>query len=398
MVAGYTIRGNIFNDINKNLRMDAGEPVIPNARIDSTGGTIAINNGAYEIQDLKEGTYLISYITPLPNGYYLLHPKPPVLQVTVGTACNIVDPTTGGRCVPNGIEDLNFSISDSWPWVQTYGLDQRNDNGISNRLPAATSCGGGSFASGTTATFTSPGIIFSGDGSSDFGQGAPSSTNRVVGGISYPEVYRDNKPLITSTNSLQAAAAKAGTPVTPLDSFGPCRNPASSCNLQGLQRGFYHTSGDIRIDRSANFNNGNYVIVADGTITITNSASISVTQGSTAIFSAGGDIVIDPSIRAAANTCPAPAGQLQGIFSADRDIIMQGNNGDCTLPADRMLNIDGVLIANAGRGGGRLQNQRDLCAANRSYPYLTVTARPDFILNAPGILLKQHGISYEEIP
>jgi hypothetical protein len=397
MVTGYTIRGNIFNDVNKNLRMDAGESVVPGARIDSTGGTIAGNNGAFDIQDLKAGTYVISYITPLPSGYLLLHPKPPSFLVTLGGVCS-VDTTTGAQCVSDGIDNLNFAISDSWPWLQTYGLDQRFDNGVDNPLPAATACGGGAFASGTNSSFTTPGLVFSGDGSASFGQGVASVNDWMVGGISYPEVFSDNSPLKTSAQSLQASANKAGTTITPLSSYTSCQNPFAGCGLQGIPKGFYYTPGDILLNNSATLNNGNYVIVAGGSIRIANGINLTVPQGSTAIFAAGDDIIIDSNIRAVTNTCPVPAGQLQGLFSADRNIIIQGNDGDCSLPADGMLNIEGVLIANAKRAGGSLQNRRDLCAGNRSFPSLTVRARPDFVLNAPGFLLEQQIISHEETP
>jgi hypothetical protein len=59
-----------------------------------------------------------------------------------------------------------------------------------------------------------------------------------------------------------------------------------------------------------------------------------------------------------------------------------------------MLNVDGVLIAI----NGSLQNQRDLCNDNTSFPSLTVKARPDFILNMPGFLTEQQTISHEEAP
>lgn len=394
----YIIKGSIYNDINKNLRKEVGENPVAGAQVQSSGGFYFQNFGDYEIQDLLPGNYTVRYITALPAGFQYLYPvSPPAFTVTVGGACS-VDNRTGASCNSGNIDNLNFAISDSWPWVQTYGLDVRFDNGIKNLLPASTSCGSGSFASGTTSSFGSPGIIFTGDRSPDFGQGQASSNNRIVGGIAYPEVFNDNAPLKTSVRTLLASADKAGIAKIPLDSISSCQNPSSSCNLQGFQKGFYHTSGDLRIDHSANFNSGNYVIIAEGTITIANNSALSVTSGSTLLVAAGRDLVIEPSVGASSKVCPVPAGQIQGIYSANRHIIIDGNDGDCSGGADKMLNIDGALIVNAGNTGGRLDNERDLCADNRTYPSLTVKSRPDFILNIPGFITHQQNIVNEETP
>lgn len=400
---GYSVSGTVFNDINKNQLLDAGEKGITSGiTITSSQGSVTTKpDGTYSVVGILPGTADISYTSPLPKGYITVYPKngpPPFFLATLGPACS-VDGTTGGTCDNKGnITGLNFAISNSIPWLQTYGLDVRFDNGLTDTLPASTACGGGSYASGTNASFSSPGIIFSGDSSSDFGQGSASNNRWVVGGISYPEVFSNSTGLKTSTQNLIASAQKAGIDIQSLDSFAPCKNPATSCNLQGLPKGFYHTTGDLRIDSSANFPNNNYVIVADGTITITKGIKITVNSGATALFAAGKDINIDSSIHAASNTCPVPAGELQGIFSADRNISILGNNGNCISGVDTMLNIDGSLIVNAGNLSGKFQNQRDLCGGNPSFPSLTINARPDFILNTPGFLTQQQTISHEETP
>lgn len=397
VISTYTITGNIFNDINKNLRMDTGETTLAGSVITSPVGVVNMWDGRFEIQDVKSGTYTITYSSALPPGFQYLYPIPPSFTVTVGGACS-VDNRTGASCNGGNIENLNYAVSDSWPWVQTYGLDVRFDNGIKNLLPAATACGSGSYASGTVSSFNSPGIIFTGDTSPDFGQGSASSNNRIVGGIAYPEVFNDKAPLKTSVRNLLASADKAGITRIQLDSRSSCRTPSSSCNLQGFQKGFYYTSGDLRIDRSANFNTGNFVIVAEGTITIANNAVLSVTSGSTLLIASGRDIIFDSTIGSSSKICPVPAGQIQGMYSADRHIIIDGNDGNCTLAPDKMLNIDGALIVNAGNTGGRFQNKRDLCADNRSYPSLTVKSRPDFILNIPGFMTQQQNFVNEETP
>ena len=324
-----------------------------------------------------------------------------MLSIYVASLVRSVDATTGASCSGGNINDLNFAITNSMPWIQTYGMDIRFDNGFTDLLPTSTACGGGSYASGTNSTFASPGIVFSGDTSSDFGQGSPSNAGWRVGGLSYPEVYGGSSGLKTSTQNLLASAQKAGITIQSLDSFATCNNPGTSCNLQGLPKGFYHTTGDLKINSSVNFANGNYVIVADGNITIINkNTNITVSNGSTLILAAGRDIVVDQTVSASSNSCPDPSvsGQLEGVFSADRNIIISGNNGNCLSGADKMLNIDGSLIVNAAKLSGNLQNQRDLCGDNPSYPAFTVTARPDFFLNTPGFMTQQYNIIREETP
>lgn len=295
--------------------------------------------------------------------------------------------------ITGNTQNLNFAISDFAPWIQTYGFDIRVDSGFKNPMPATADnlCGGGAFASGTGGSFITPGIIFSGDKNADFGHGRASVDNLIVGSMSYPEVFKSVKPLKTSTRNLLTAAARAG--ITPAD-IGDC---SRGCSLPAV-RGFYHTKYDMRIDRVTNFNAGNYIFVSDGTITIAgNNEKINVSTDAIVIFSAGKDIVVDSSIGATA-VCPVPAGQLQGIFSADRNIIIEGNNGICAVGADNMLNVEGALIANAARLGGRIRNKRDLCGGNLTMPVITIKARPDFILNAPGFMSQQNNTSYEETP
>lgn len=403
LVRTYTIKGNVFNDVNKNYKMDADETPLLKAKVKSTGGAFAVNDGSYEIRNLRKGTYTVTYISSLPTGFLLLYPKPPAFTLTVGPNCGIdLDTKTGASCEDDSIKDLNFAVSDSWPWLQTYQFDLRYDNGFQNPQPASTTCGGGSFASSmiesVKRTYDTPGIVFTGDGSADFGQGLASNREWVTGGLAYSEEFRDKAPLKTSTQNLRALAIKAGISIESLESHGPCKKPAEKCNLKGLEKGFYYTSGDILIDKSVDFKKGTYVIVAGGSITIKESVNIASGSGA-AIFAAGRDIIIDQTVHADTNICPVPDdGQLQGIFSADRNIIIQGNNGDCIAGADKMLNIDGALIANAVRKGGSIQNQRDLCADNRIYPYLTVRARPDFIFKIPGFITEQNPVFYEEMP
>ncbi len=406
----YTISGNVFDDVDKDRQKDTlplpGESnyiAVPGISISPVAGTINVfPNGAYTISNLPAGTYRVSYTSlPVGDGYFMIWPQFASFdEVKVGSLCDInliipLSPDASCTAAKNVI-NLNFAISNSMPWIQTYGLDIRVDNGFDNPQPESTTCGGGSFASGISGSFTSPGVVFTGDTTAEFGQGSSSSTGWVVGGGSYPEVFNNAASLKTSTQNLLDSAQRAGIIITPLESIPTCSNPSVSCNLDSLSKGFYHTGGDLKIDGNYTFSNENVVIVSDGKIIITGDATdVKTINNSMVIFSAK-NIIIDSTIGVPADAC-LYSGQLQGVFSADNNITIEGID-DCTIGTDKMLNIDGTLIANATQGSGIFVNNRDLCGGNLTYPSVTIKARPDFILNTPGFLRESNIVSQEQTP
>ncbi len=402
---GYTISGKIFNDVNKNKIFDDGidEDYPGPVSIDRnpSRGAVTVNmDKSYIIQGLEEDTYTVSFASSLLSGFFMVYPDPAVFSgVKVGLACS-VGTIIGASCSSGNVINLNFAVSNSIPWWQTYGLDVRMENSFDNPIPATAdvACGGGPFASGTIAgTFDSPGIIFSGDGSAEFSPGFASDPNPLkkwnwtVGGGSYPELFESAKSLKTSTESLLDAAAKAG--IVEKDP-GNC---SAGCNLP-QQSGVYHTNLDMKLDKNVTFDGGSHIFVSDGTITFVGDRRIKAINGATVIFSAKKDIIIESSRGESATCSPVPEGQIQGILSADRDIVVEGNDGDCTAGPDKMLNIEGTLIANAVRGSGKFRNKRDICGGNLKWPTITIKARPDFILNIPGFMTEQNIVSHEETP
>lgn len=404
---GYTISGKVFNDINKNKRFDVGIDEdytgTVNVNRSPSRGVVTVNaDNSYIIQGLGEDVYDVSLAFTLLPGFELVYPDPAVFSgVAVGSSCNIdsilPQPSLGASCTAGNVDNLNFAVSNSMPWWQTYGLDVRRENSFNNPIPVAPDpvCEGGPYASGTIdGFFDSPGIIFSGAGSPGFGRGRASKKDWVVGG-GYPELFDDALPLKTSTGSLIKAAAKAGIEEKPFNCNG-CNLPSGS--------GFYHTGSDMILDKSETFTGGNHIFISDGTITFAGDKKIKAQNGATVIFSAKEDIIIE-SDKGISAKCPVPEGQIHGILSADRNIIVKpkrpgidGKN-DCSFEEeDNMLNVEGTLIANAARKGGIFDNRRDLCGGNPKWPTITIKARPDFILNVPGFITEQNIISHEETP
>ncbi len=391
----YTISGKVFNDLNKDDVIDNGETNYTGGiTIANNGGTTTTNNGAYTISGLSAGTYTVSY-TNLPNGYYTVYPKngpPPSFLVTVGRGCR-VDSTTGGACSNGNIDNLNFAISNANPWVQLIDLDGRVDTGFKTTIPATANRQCGAYASTQDINANTPGIPFSGDTMADFGEGKASSKNWVVGGSIYPEtVSQIGESLRTAYTSLNNTIMRAGLTMTNISTISGCSN-LNNCTLpDNLANGIYQANGNLTLNGYMFPANKNYIFLIKGDLTIMGNITIPI--GSTALFSTAGDIFVDKGVKAAANSCPAPTGQLQGVFSADKNITVEGIN-DCSLGTDTMLNIEGSIVMNAARGGGTFTNNRDLCSDNAQYPSVTIKSRPDFLFNAPNIISQQNTYSIE---
>lgn len=254
------------------------------------------------------------------------------------------------------------------------------DSGIENFVPA------GQSTITTNASCTTPGIVYSGDSSYTFGEGNASSTNHVVGGISYPEVYSPQKSGIFSSyaNLIQKAQSN-GLLITDL----PCT--LSNCTLPAnLQHGIYRANGDVNLNSVSFLSNRDLVILINGNLTI--NGNLGTGNKTTAIYAASGNIIIPPTLGTApAVTTP----NLQGIFSTDKSFIL---NSAGTCAGELRFNIEGALIVNAARGGGSLQNKRDLCGTNLTTPSIQFTQRLDYILNIPEFMRMQRVTSSEVAP
>jgi hypothetical protein len=533
----YTIGGAVFNDINKNHLMDAGdEPYTGGISITSNGGTMFVNNGSgqYIVSNLFAGTYNIAYTSPIPAGYLLVNPRngpPPSYNVTVGPGCN-----GGGApqavCVDGNMGGINFAISNSIPWLQSYGLDMRFDSGLTDIIPedpvyppyasAIDEYTGGSGGSGSSqfmgqATFTTtnnvgatvggltvgrayrvvvsgtwgftaalhydaqwsdnggtpncycrfasgpyfngtfmrsidyqtshnpahvytfqwnanstqlrlniedsnfsdnwgsmtfavyydppapptsqsttPGVVFTGDTSSNFGNGQASAPNWVVGGSLYREVYSQTaNPSTTSYQYLTSKASHANVAVTNMTSLSGCLSLANCTLPANLPNGVYQANGNLNLNGYTFPANRDYVFLINGDLTIR--GNLVVPNGSVAMFSANRDIIVNRAVGSATNSFPLPAGQVQGLFSANRNFIVDAIN-DCVVGADRMLNIEGAIVTNAGATGGLFDNNRDLCGDNPNVPSFTVKPRLDMLLNAPTFIMKQKTIFREDAP
>lgn len=323
-----------------------------------------------------------------------LNPPPPTPTPTrtpTPTPTNIPPPTPIVTTTPTPpvstgtiISNLNFGINNTKSWIQTVCGDIRIDNGITNPMPS------GNTTIITNASCPNAGLVYTGDATADFGSGQASSSNQIVGGANYPEVYTSSgtNNIGTSYTSLSQKVQRGG--ITPVDLASICT--LSNCTLPvNLTHGVYLANDNVVLNAYTFPSNQDYVFLINGTLTLNGNIITPQNSNSTALFSSTGNIIVLPTVG---NPPPSTVPNVSGIFSTDKSFIVQGNN-DCN---DLKFNFEGTLIVNASRGGGTLQNLRNFCVNNQTSPSITFTQRLDFLFSLPEFLKVQKIISEEAAP
>ena len=409
----FTISGNVFVDQNKDGLQNGGDTNYTGAiSVTSSGGTVSYPApaGSYLVSSLPAGTYTISYSWP--SRYASTNPKtnlrPATFTVTVGNASTGTPCTTNGAlgavCDANGnITTLRFGISNSLPWIQAISGDitgssvsDPNGGGFSNPIPAGATCGTyTSLLGSVVGGGTTPGIVYSGAGSYDFGSGQASQNpyNWVVGGITYPDVYTPLTPGVIKTSYAYVSSIAKTSGITPTDISTYCgAGGLNSCQLpSNLPNGVYIANGDLTLSGpSYTFPSGkNFVVLVNGNLNL--NTEIHVPVGSTATFTAANDITVAQTIGEATST--STRANIEGYYSADKHFIINGVNSCPT--TDLRLNVAGSIVVNAGLNSaaslatqanfvnGGFVNERDLCATDLQCPAFSIIERPDFVINAP---------------
>ncbi|HSW97438.1 MAG TPA: SdrD B-like domain-containing protein [Candidatus Saccharimonadales bacterium] len=395
----YTIAGNLYLDKNSNQHYDAGDSANTTASTitikDSSGTTVStISNvtGTYTSTPLLAGQYSVIYNGP-PAGYYMSYPQtgtPPTLTVTVGGSCSVT--SNDASCSSGNVTNLNFGIVQATAWYQSFCGDVRKNSGISNTIPPAPVCGttaGAYMIQPSAGICTNPGIAFSGNTTPNFGStgGQASANNWVVGTTQYPSVLKSTNIVHTSYAYLLAKMRQSGITAVNLES--KCGSSPTTACLSALPHGLYQSSGNITLQGFTASAAQNYVFLINGDLTL--SGNISIPVGSTALFSSGGNIIVSNTVGGAAT---ATASNLDGFFSADKSFIIQ-STGTCP---DLRLNIAGSVIVNAGLTGGAFTNNRDLCTSNLQCPAISITQRPDFLINSPAFFKYANHVWQELAP
>ncbi len=423
----FTISGNVFVDANKNGKK------VPDADPNYTATPITITlsplpagvtisypaQGSYQISNVPAGNYRVTMTSPwpLPKGYTLTFPPgaggSPYYDITAGS-CSWNPQGGDTTCNIGNYSNLNFGLTNSNPWMQSFGLDMRFDRGFSNPIPqnphASCKDSGITYAMRTSSASNTPGVLLIGDNSFDVGSGQLSQRppwGWNVGGSSYPEIFRPTtSELKTSYTFMRNNAKEQGSTFIDIRTVSGCSDTSNCTIPSNLPSGVYVTelvddgtygNNPLTIVGNASFSgNNDYLFLVDGNLTLRNKTSVSTST--TATFSVAGDIIVDSSVGSPPTTCQATTRDLEGLFSADKSFIL-GSRANCSSGvSDLQMNISGSIVVNAKRQGGSFDNRRDLCGDNLSYPVLTISARPDFLIHAPLFLLRPNVIWQEVAP
>lgn len=309
-----------------------------------------------------------------------------------GNACDAAAGTEpcSSICPPGNSCVANACVLTGDPWIQSLGGSMRIDRGFTSRVPATALSGPYASLPGSGGT---PGLIFTGDATANFGSGQPSQQpySWVVGGTTFPNLYapiRQGGIVKTSYIFLQAKLRQTNLTTTDLSSI--CS--LSNCTLPPtLPSGIYISNGNLTLNSATFLAGTNYVFLISGNLRI--QGRINVPVGATATFSASNDIMVDRNVGE--TLVSSTTSTIEGVFSADRNFTVEGIN-DCTQGTDIRLNVGGHVIANAALSGGTFTNFRNLCVSNRLYPTIYFKERPDFVLNTPEFL-KQPNYTYQEL-
>ena len=336
-----------------------------------TGATLNITNGGTvnSNQTTNSGTGATAF-TCLPQGNYQLSLQVPSGYTVVGTD---VTPAVESPLGSNGVsfatgssnQVATFCIAPLDPWFQTSVGDVRILN-LSNPVPT------GLYGS-TDANY--PGIFYSSDSNANLGRGAASVKNWVINNEYSYNADTENRNGGMSYDFYKSKTKQDGVTITQISS-------GTFDQTQITGSGVYESPGDLTINLYTHVNGRRVVILVNGNVTI-NASTISIPQNQGIfIVAAKGNITIGKTVGTA--TLNSTASNIDGYYTAQGSIILDGDTCADGTTSDLRLNIGGTLVANSLKpfsitGTGTLQNKRSLCTNNLLYPSLYINARPDFI-------------------
>lgn len=173
--------------------------------------------------------------------------------------------------------------------------------------------------------------------------------------------------------------------------------PPVNTGADGASKGAYYHNGDLIIDQNWTLGaTESIVIFVNGSLTITNSANITVPNGAFLAFIIKEGITFDPTIGTTDET--STTGTIQGIYIANQGITVESVGASPSV-AEKKFVCEGTLVA-----CGNITTLRDFRnspnaadgSKNSSYPASLFIFRPDFVTNTPD-KMKQPMINWKEI-
>lgn len=344
-----------------------------------TTGTTAPNQGYTSFTCLPQGNYQVSLTTPA--GYTFAGTDVvPAVESSVGSNGVAFDTSFTDQVV-------TFCIMSGASWFQTDKGNVRYSS-LVNRLPNVSPAP----RLNASIDLTSPGIFYSSKSDSDFGSGIVSpkgwkvdnefsynkTTENINGGLSY--------------SFFKSKARQDGVTITSLTSPTFELNNLNNLSDDYKNKGaaVFEFDGNLTISNTGggytHTNGKRVVVLVNGNVTINdNNIAIPTGQG-IFVIAAKGNITFGQS----AGVSPGSIGydvtslnpRIDGYYSAEGNIILEGTECSSGSNPDLRLNVGGALIANSLKpfstsGTGSIINKRSLC--NNTNPVLFVSTRPDFL-------------------
>ncbi len=342
-----------IKDITNGAPCDAGAPfyTATDVAVEAVRGGIVFSSGT-----ATNGQYTF---TCLPNDTY-------TVSMQVPSGFQMYEPATNSQTaeINNDTKTARFCITNFEPWYQTESGDIKM-RGIVNPIPA------GLFGS-TDPNY--PGVFYSTRYNSVVSAGGSVSGKgwAINKGYDYNSLTQNRNGTVTYS-FYKSRARQEGIPITALQA-----GTLDSAEITGS--GIYEYTGVLTIDSYSQIPDRALVLV-NGNVTI--NSEIKIPEGKLFILAASGNITISENVGHASPGFNTTASNLEGYYSAEGSIILEGTGCTGGEP-DRRLNVGGALVANALKpfasdGTGTIQNNRSLCTNDDLYPSLYVSSRPDFL-------------------
>lgn len=300
-----------------------------------------------------------------------------------GVSINSAPATLSGNSVAfvsDSDKTVDFCITNAVSWFQVNQGDVRYPT-LVDKVP-----------SGKAAGVSGDSVFISSNAASDFGSGgtAVGNPNKWLIDNEYSTLNSAGKNSLGSFSYefYKDRAAKNGVTITSLPSVAAASDcvPNGSCVLPVLPTGIYEVNGSLTILGTDAPQIKHVVLLVSGNIMIkgdiTTDVDPSTGKHGLFILATKTDLTIDKTVGSAANSATF---NLSGFYSAEGNIVADGDGtAQCAGgTADKRLNIEGAIIANAlypfsSSGGGGVTNNRSLCANDINYPSLYVAMQPKF--------------------
>ncbi|HVZ11826.1 MAG TPA: SdrD B-like domain-containing protein [Patescibacteria group bacterium] len=271
---------------------------------------------------------------------------------------------------------LDWYLSSSVPWFQTGDGDVRFGN-LVDSLPSASAV-----SSNANSAFFSSAFI------PTFGAGNP--VGFVISNeYSYNADPETKNGLFSYSFFINRAKVKSVTVTNLVGTPGVTNCTGATCDISNLPTGIYKYDGDLTLTSYTHLDGAHVLLLVNGNLLIKTTGNIKVAAGRKNLFiiAAKKDINIDPSVGAAAPAAPCGTNactNLEGIYTAEGSINLQGTKCSDNVTPDKQFTLAGSFVTNALKplkvgGAGIFNNNRSLCGGDQTYPVFVTQSRYDFV-------------------